>query len=240
MRLNKNLIGVILFFVFLNNGYSQITLEVVVEKFVANLGATEHLEKLKSVKIKQLVFNANSEIPQTLIIENKESFYQSSLMSNGQYIIAVKRDKGWMLNPYLSTSKVTDLSIAQQKQFLYQANLLSPLYDYYSKSEDSKKIKKIVLLEKTEKVEWDNCYVIALTYNNDFEEKLYIDSKKFTLRKIKNMIGEVIMSNYKRTDGINFPMYREFVGANNLKIITEILSININPQIDESIFKKPE
>lgn len=219
--------------------YAQVSLEDVLAQYVERLGDEKDLHDLQRLKIEQLSYNSSLEIPQTLFIENKKSFYQESIMPKGKFIVAIKNNIGWMVNPYVS-NKPIDLSKTEQKQFLYQTNLLSPLYDYYVSNEDADKIKQVKLLSKKEKVEWDTCYVVLLTYNNDFEEKLYIDMKAFTLRKIKNMFGEVLLSNYKITNGINFPMYKEFIGANQMKNKIEVQTISLNPIIDEKIFNKPE
>ena len=220
-------------------GYAQVLLEDVLAQYVERLGNEKDLQHLQRLKMEQLSYNSNLEIPQTLFIENKKSFYQESIMPIGKFIVAIKNNKGWMVNPYVS-NKPVDLSETEQKQFLYQANLLSPLYDYYVSNEDADKIKQVKLLSKTEKVEWDTCYVVLLTYKNDFEEKLYIDMKAFTLRKIKNMLGEVLLSNYKVIGGINFPMYKEFVSTNKIRNKIEIQSITLNPNVDETMFEKPQ
>lgn len=221
---------------FLSYAYSQ-DLRTILENYIQKNGGNELYEGFKNVIIDQYMYSNGVEIKQQSIIIDKKMFYQKSNYPKGDYTICVFNNgyKSWEINERVSSAPYP-IDSSKESPYKSQMNVLGPIYDFLENPKKTK-VKNISILSSAV-VDYQECYVLEVIYNTGFVEKLFISKDRYILLKIKNTMGEVSFSDYRKSEyGLSFP-YSTEVRSNMGSFIIEVKSVQVNKEIDEKDFNK--
>lgn len=210
------------------------TAEEIVKKHLDAIGGEAAWKKVNAIKYTGVVSVQGMEIPVIRTIENGKGMRMDlTIMGTQNYMIVTTTD-GWVFFPVRQQQKPEPLTADQVKQAQSEIDAQGELVDYKAKGN------KIEFLGKDD-VEGTAVLKLKLT-NKDGEEKtLYFDASNYYLiREVekvkadgKEMDATTNYGNYQKLpEGITVAMSVESSdGPVTFK------SIEINPKVDDSIFK---
>ena len=210
------------------------TLDEIITKHIDAIGGKDNWAKVKSLRMESTVKANGAEIKVTVVQVDKKAMKQEiSLMGMTGYSI-ITNTEGWNFMPFQGQTKpeamtADDLKNSQddlylQDEFITYTELGKKL-EYFGKDD----------------VDGTECYKIKMTDKNAEETTYYIDPSSYYVikqtKKVKADGKEMEVSttygDYKKLpEGIVYPM--SVVGGWGESAVTKI---EINPAIDEAIFK---
>ena len=212
------------------------TADEIINKHIEAIGGKEKLSQVKSMYIENSVEIMGNKAPVTTYLLEGKGF-KSETEFNGSRIIQCFNDKGgWSVNPMMGSSSPEAMPAEMYqagKDNLYAAGAL---VDYAAKGS------KIELLAKD-----GGNYQLKVT-NGPIESLYFIDPATWYITKtiIKGeMMGQKIdivttFSDYKKTDfGIVVP-YTKNVDMGSFSMPSTITKLEINKELDSSIFEMPK
>ena len=212
----------------------DLTLNEIITKHIEAIGGKDNWAKVKSMRMESTMKANGAEIKSTLVLVDKKAMKQEiSLMGMTGYNI-VTTTEGWTFMPFQGQTKPEAMTADDLK------NSQDDLYlgdDFLTYTELGKKIE----LFGKDDVDGTECYKIKMTDKNAQETTFYIDPSTWYVikqtQKIKadgkEMESSSTYGDYKKLpEGIVVPM--SVVGGWGESSVTKI---EVNPTIDESIFK---
>jgi outer membrane lipoprotein-sorting protein len=217
------------------------TADQIISKYIDAIGGKERLSQIKTLHTEEEMIIMNNPSPSvTDVVDGKG--YKNQVDFNGQQVITCYTDKsGWTVNPLAGQPTPAAVPADQLKIGQMQLDIAGPLVGYSAKGNK-------VSLTGTEKLGGATVYKLKLTTADNTEMDFFIDTNSFYLSKaiIRLSAGGnpfevvVVTSNYKKTPfGYTLPFTRE-VSYPGLTITTEVKKVEINNEIDPSIFVMPK
>jgi hypothetical protein len=210
------------------------TTEEIVAKHIEAIGGKDNWSKIKSMRSEGIIKAQGAEIKITNTqIDKKASRTDIEVMGMKGYSILTKTE-GWNFMPFQGQTKPEPITADELKMGQDELNIQDEFLTYTALG------KKIENLGKDE-VDGTECFKIKLIDKEGIESTYFIDqSNYFTIKEInkvkvngQEMENTTTYSNYKKTDtGVFIAMS---IGSDYGDL--EISKIDINPSIDESIFK---
>ena len=212
----------------------DLTMQEIVNKHIDAIGGKDNWAKVKSLRMESLVKAQGSEIKVTVSQIDKKAMRQEiTLMGMTGYSI-ITTTEGWSFMPFQGQTKpeamtADDLKNSQddlylQDEFITYTELGKKL-EYFGKDD----------------VDGTECYKLKMTDKNAQETTFYIDPSTFYVIKQtqkakangKEMEVSTTYGDYKKLpEGIVYPM-----SVNSGWGESSVTKIEINPTLDESIFK---
>ena len=150
-------------------------------------------------------------------------------------------ETGWIISPFQGKTEPEKANEEMMKQAKQERDITGPLFNYKEKGN------KVELVGK-EELEGTDVYKVKITRIDGDVSYQFIDASNYLLLKEtskhkfqdKEVESETLFSNYKMIDGINFPFTVEVrqAGESTGQIVT-VENIEVNPKVDDSIFKMP-
>jgi hypothetical protein len=223
---------------FLSVGVFAQTVDELVTKHVAALGGAEKLAGVKSLVMESTLSVNGMDIPsKTMILVGKSMRSETSVMGNSM-IQVVDGGSGWMVRPAMmgGTGDPEDMPAEMLKQQIDQLYPFGALVGYREKGYQ-------VELVGNENVEGKDAYHLKITSKEGQITDEYLDATTYLVSKVKRMgmdgkPGELLLSDYKETEGVKFPKTMEIVGGQMGALTITTDRIKINAPIDEKLFKK--
>ncbi|UCG27435.1 MAG: hypothetical protein JSV24_10735 [Bacteroidales bacterium] len=200
----------------------------------------ENLVKVNSIIMKGSVYTQGMEFPLTLVLKRPASV-RTEVDVQGQLMVTAYDGKnGWTINPMMGWSEPQDLEPAQVKEMKIMGDIDGELYDY------KKKGSSLELLG-TESIDDTECFKLKLTREEGDSSIFYMDSESYFIIKtetemdvqgVKTLV-EQYPGNYKIIDDIAFPfsINQSYAGQTYMEITMD--SVELNPEIADSLFIKP-
>ncbi len=215
----------------------------IISKHLKATGGNEKWGSLKSVKMSGNIDIApGMKAPFTMFFKDKNKFRFELEVQGMTMIQALDVDSGWSIVPFTGKTDPERMSPEEVKSSKQQADFTGDLYNYKDKGNTVEYLGK-------EDMEGTDTYKLKVTRKNNDITYMYLDAASYlTLKetsKIKMQDKEIesstIPSNYKDVDGIKFPFSLEIRGGDDESTgqTMTIDSIEINPLIDDQIFKMP-
>lgn len=211
------------------------TLDEVIGKHIEAIGGKEKMLALKTVIMDAHFSMQGTEIPVKLTqVHNKGQRIDITVNGMSNYIIQTPTE-GWQYMPIQGQTKPEASPEPVVKETADALDVQSPLLNYKEKGHD------VALLGK-EDVEGTECYKIKVKLKSGLEQTLFLDPSTYYIIKTitkssasgKEVEQTQTFSNYKKLDaGYVFPFSMTGFGPGEL-IITKV---QVNPPIDEKIFK---
>lgn len=213
--------------------YAQ-TADEIVQKHIAAIGGIDAWKKINSIKMNGSITAQGMEIPVSVTTLNGKGMRMDmTIMGTSNYMILTPSE-GWTYFPIQQQQKPEPLTADQVKQSQDQLDVQGELVDYQVKGN------KIDFIGKDD-LEGTEVYKLRLTDKNGQEKTLFFDAENFyLLRETEKMKADgkeveatVNYSNFQKLpEGITVPMTVDSeMGPVAMK------TIEVNPTVDESIFK---
>ncbi len=213
--------------------YAQ-TADEIVQKHIAAIGGIDAWKKINSIKMNGSITAQGMEIPVSVTTLNGKGMRMDmTIMGTSNYMILTPGE-GWTYFPIQQQQKPEPLTADQVKQSQDQLDVQGELVDYQAKGN------KIDFIGKDD-LEGTEVYKLRLTDKNGQEKTLFFDAENFyLLRETEKMKADgkeveatVNYSNFQKLpEGITVPMTVDSeMGPVAMK------TIEVNPTVDESIFK---
>ncbi|NOX84510.1 MAG: outer membrane lipoprotein-sorting protein [Chlorobi bacterium] len=219
----------------------NLSLDEILNNYYEVMGL-DKLSEVKSIEIKGKSFNQGMEYDFTMTLVPPSRF-RIEVPIQGQKMVQVyNQGEAWMIAPWTGTLEPKDITGDQLKGMKKQADIAGELYNWKEKGN------KVELLGK-EDLEGSDTYKIKLTDKNGDETIYYIDAENFVILKTENTItmrGEPIktessLSDYKPVEEGIIMAYSHADSYNGQVVNTlTIDTVILNPEVDLSIFEKPE
>lgn len=231
MKINKILT---LFLLFISVAAFAQAEDEVVKKHIEAIGGKENWAKVKSMKMEHTLKAEGAEIKVNIVQVDKKAMRQDiTVMGMTGYSI-VSNTEGWNYMPWQGQTKPEAMTAEDVKSSQDDLNLQDEFITYQALG------KKLDALGKDD-VDGTECFKYKLTDKDGAETTFFIDSENYyVIKQIdkktvngKEMENTTTFSDYKKLpEGITFPM--TITGPWGASQITKI---EINPAIDETVFK---
>jgi outer membrane lipoprotein-sorting protein len=220
------------------------TADEIVNKALAARGGADKIKAVQAERITGSVSFAPG-VEGTFVVELKRPHKMHTEISvGGQKIIRVYDGKsaGWMLNLFAENKDVQAMSAEDLKNISDETDFDGPLVDYKAKGN------KIELVGK-EELDAKPVYRVKLTYQNGdvrfylFDASSFLTLKWEGIRRAENkeIPWESNFSDFREVRGLLYPFKIEQGSpGTNMKQTLVAEKIEIDPQIDESRFAKPQ
>ncbi len=228
------------FLVFLSvfgSGYSQ-TVDEIISKNLKSKGGIEKINAVKSFKMMGKIVFQGMEMP-TTIYWKRPNLLRSESSFQGQTVIqAFDGEKGWTINPFMGNTEPQELPKEQIESLKEQADFEGDFVNYKEKGT------KIELLGK-EEFEGTPVYKLKVT-TKDGKEKIYyletescLEIKMEMQRDIQGTPATVstIFSDYKDVDGLKIAFSIQVSAGAQFQTNMIIEAVELNLDIDDSLFK---
>lgn len=218
------------------------TADDVINKAIDARGGKEKIANLKSIKMKAMVdIGPNMKAPMTMYILNDKGFRLEMEMQGMTMIQCIDGDSGWYVMPFGGKKDAERMDKETIQQMSTQMDIQGGLFNYKAKGST------VVLLGKDD-MEGTETFKLKLTKKNGDVETWFLDASSYMPLKVtskhkmkeKEVSSDVLLSNYKKVDGIMFAytMDEREAGAAQGQAVT-FDTIEVNPKIENSIFKMP-
>ena len=212
------------------------TIDEIVAKHNEAIGGKVNWDKVKSIKMEAVIKAQGSEIHTTTFKLDKKAMRQNiALMGMNGYSI-ITNTEGWSFMPFQGQVKPEAMTADDVKNSQDDLNIQDEFLTYAEKG------KKIEFLGKDD-VDGTECFKIKMTDKNAKETTYYIDPDNYYLIKRTNKIkangqemeNSITYGDYKKlAEGIVYPMSMSSDGDE-----IQVVKLDINPVIEDSVFKLP-
>jgi hypothetical protein len=221
--------------------YAQ-SADEIIDKHLAAMGGKDKLSNLKTAKyICSVEIAPGMKAPITMYIVNNKSLRVEVEVQGMKILSAVDGDSGWSINPMSGKKDAERMNAEQIKESKDQMDLTGPLYNYKEKG-------STVELVGKEDMEGTDVYKLKVTKKDGDIKYEFVDAGSYLLlketsthkSKDKETSSDVIFSDYRKVNDIMFPFAmenRETGASQGQALLVE--NIEVNPAIDNSIFKMP-
>lgn len=214
------------------------TADEIVKKYFEALGGMDKISQIKTMYMENSVEIMGNTTTNTVSLINGKA-YKSVFDFNGTQIIQVYTDtSGWSVNPMTGSSTPVPMSPEEYEVGKNNIFAAGQLFDYASRG-------YTVHLLGRDSINGKNAYKLNLISADSTASTLYIDPETYYLvRAEKEINGQqttMDFSNYKKTDvGFVMPFTTELSLPQGISLTINTTKIEINNDIDPSIFKMPE
>lgn len=155
----------------------------------------------------------------------------------GQKIVnAFDGTTAWSINPFAGSGQPVAISGPQADEIKMQSDFDSPLVNYKAKGYELE-------LVGVENLGGREAYHLKLTSKEHRVQQLYLDAKTNLEIKIVGdpQMGSVEneLSNYREIQGLKLPFTMKTVSAGSVVSQTTVDAVELNPRIDDAMFKMP-
>ncbi len=209
-------------------------LNELIAKNIEARGGYEKITVVRSLKITAKYVQQGRETPVILTIKRPNSIFAEILFPASPMICGYDGQTAWWFNR-AQLSEPQKLPAEEALIFTRYADFGDVFVDY------EKKGQKIELMG-IEDLDGQKAHKIKITLPNGIIRYVYLDDKNFLNVKEsyksqnkKDFGLEVSFKDFRAIDGVLFPFYHDITGEQTI-----IERIEMNPDIDDSIFKMPQ
>jgi outer membrane lipoprotein-sorting protein len=240
--MRRHLILLFAFTLLLGVAAAAQTADDIIKKNIEARGGLQKIKAIKSLKLtgKLTVAGPGIELPLTIQQKRPNAFRMDATFQGQSVTQAYDGDSGWQINPFQGVSDPDKMAGDELKEAQEQADIDGALIDYKEKGHT------VELLGK-EDVEGTPAYKLKLTLKTGDVRYIYIDAAKSLELKItakrRSPGGEqevdIYPGNYKPVGGVLFPFSIEQKIGGQTQVQIAIDKIDIDPPIDDAVFKMP-
>ena len=210
------------------------TLDEIVAKHIEAIGGRENWSKINSMRLETLMKMQGAEMHSTDVVINRKAMRSDfSLMGMAGYTV-ITNSEGWSLSPWNGQVKPEAMTADDVKNAQDGLELQDKFLTY-------KELGKKLEYFDSDDIDGIECFKLKMTDKNGMETTFYIDPENYQIiKQVFKMVSNgqqveysTFFSDFTRLpEGIVVPMVTSNGGGNR-----EVTKIEINPVIDESIFK---
>ncbi len=217
------------------------TVEEILNNYFENTGGLEKWQSLETQKMEGKIFVQGMELPGTMTFAKPNKNRQEFSVQGMDIVQAYDGETAWGINPFQSGTEPQKLP-AEMAEDMQDQDFPSIYLNY-------KENGHTLEYEGTEEVEGTECYKIKATRKNGKVEYHYFDAEYYIPVMVKTtassgpakgQTSETFVSNYEEVDGMMLPMAIETKMNGQTMMKITISNVELNPEIDDSIFAFPE
>jgi len=239
---SKKMLALLFFVSSVSFSFAQ-TADEIVSNNIKAMGGKEKIAAVKTVKMTgNLDLGPDMKAPFTILLKDGKKFRFEMEIQGMKMVQALDGDSGWYIQPWSGKTDPERMSPEEVKAAKDQADFNGPLFDYKAKGNTVEFIGK-------EDMEGTDTYKLKVTKKSCDVSYIYLDAstnlqlKETAKHKFKDKEVEAasLSSNYKSVDGLMFPFSMEERGSDDASQGQSMNfdKIELNPAIDDSIFKMP-
>jgi outer membrane lipoprotein-sorting protein len=200
-------------------------------------GGTDKLQAVRTMK--QTAHITSQGMTGTITVYGKRpNLVRQEIVVAGQRIVnAFDGTTAWSINPLMGSPEPKAITGPQADDIKMQADFDSPLVDYKEKGYELEFVGQETL--GTRKV-----FHLKLTSKEHRVQQLYLDAETNLEIKIvgDSQTGPVEneLSDYREIQGLKLPFMMRTVAAGNVVSQIVVDSVELNPKIDDTMFKMPK
>ena len=244
MRKNHFVLSVAILCLTAFTGVAQ-TADEIIAKYATASGGLDKIKGVKSEKVALTIETGGMLINQTLYRKRPTMLREETTLQGKTSLQVFNGNEGWVINPFTGRETVEAMPEDVVKEMKLQADLDGELIDYAKKGSK-------VSYEGEEDVDGEMAYKLKLIAEKGDMMYFYIDKATNYLvkqtAKQKNEDGSeqeysILFSNFKNVEGRTIPFEMEtnttYMGQ-VYKTPIKILSVEVNKEMSDDLFKKPE
>jgi hypothetical protein len=212
------------------------TADEVINKHIDAIGGAANWKKVNSMRMEATVSAQGMDVPVIIYqVHNKATKQEYTVMNMTGYSI-ITSEGGWNFNPFMGQTAPEPMTADEVKVGQDQLDLQGEMLDYKQKGHS-------VELMGKEDVDGTECFKLKLTRKSGRESIYLIDPKTYyAVRSISKVtvngqeVNQTVnLSNYQKLpEGIVVPFTMENGSA---PAPINLTKVEVNPKIDESVFK---
>ncbi len=215
------------------------TLDEVLAKNYQSRGV-EKLHSISSIKVSGRLTAQGNQMIMTTWMKRPNMMRQEMDVRGQKVVQAFDGTRAWALNPLMGTNVPVEVPGAQADLVKSGADFDGPLVDYKAKG-------NTLELAGTDTVDGAKVFKIKVTPKSGPALMLFLDATTGLERKMsaeveqggQRMIVETVLSDYRTVSGVQLPFSVRTMMNGQLAAEVAIDSYEVNPPMDESIFKMP-
>jgi hypothetical protein len=221
------------------------TADEIITKYVTATGGLDKIKGLKTEKTTLTIETGGMTINQTMYRKRPGMIREETLLQGKTSLQVFNGKEGWIVNPFTGRETVESMTEDDIKEMKLQSDMDGELIDYSQKGYK-------VTAEGEEDVDGSMSYKLKLVTDKNDVMYFFIDKETSYLvkqtTKQKNSDGSeseqsILFSNFKNVEGHTIPFEMEvnvsYMGQ-IYKTPIKILSVEINKEMSDDLFKKPE
>ncbi|MDI1354336.1 MAG: hypothetical protein PSX36_05440 [bacterium] len=221
-------------FCILSNGVFSQTLEEIVSKHIEAIGGKDSWEKVRTMRYESVMKAQGAEIHFTVVKSDRIALRSDISVMGMKGFNIVTTKEGWSYAPWAGQTKSEAMTADNVKNSQDELNIKDEFLTY-------KELGKTIEYFDMDDIDGTECFKIKMTNKDGKETTYYIDPGNYlTIKKTEKIKSDgqetensTFYSNYKMlAEGLNIPMMTTS-GWSEM----ETLKLEINPKIDDAIFK---
>jgi len=217
---------------------SQSLDDILKEHFTAT--GQDNILKVNTQKLSGKMIQGGIEIPFIQMAKRPDKIRLEGTFQELTFIQTFNGTEGWSLNPFAGVTDPQPMSEDELKGMHYQADMDGMLWNWKEKG-------YTVTFEGKEDMEGTSCYKIKLDTKDGDSFTYYIDADSYlmlrTNSKMERLGNEIesdaYYSNYMMAEGIPFPAKIENKMKDQLIGTLVIEKVELNTELDDTLFEKP-
>jgi len=207
-----------------------------------NLESRGGIEKLKSIQSQKItgkfIIRQEQEIPFTLFLKQPNFIRLQSEYQSKQLVSAYDGQNCWWINPKKG------INSSNKMPKIEASRLLDLQFFYWGYLQRTKRMGYEIRFLGKENIAGEEFFVLKLISGEEMQN-IYLDSESFLERKVTGILkgvgvkAETVFSDYKEVDGVLLAHKLEFIVNGRKDVETIINKIELNFEMDDSIFKMP-
>lgn len=216
-------------------------LDEVLSNYYEAMGGLENLKSVETIKMSgRMSMGQGIEAPVVRIVKRPDLIRQEFTMQGMTGIQAYDGENAWMHMPFMGQADPQPMPEEISEQFASQADIDGPLVDWEEKGIEIELVGK-------EEMEGTEVFHLRVTRPNGDVEHHFLDAEYYIPIKMTRTAEiqgqeqeiEMVFGDYKEVDGLMFPFSVEVgSGQGHQGIIID--SVEVNSEVDDSVFEMPE
>ncbi len=215
-------------------------LDMILNRYYDAIGL-EKLQKTDAIIMTGRVIQMDNEIPMKMYQKRPKKIKMEAKIKDGtEFVQAYDGENGWAIMPWTGSSEPRDLDSDQMRVVEQMSDIEGDLYNWEEK-------KFVLTLEGSDKLNDTGVFKLKLIKPSGDEFLFYLDKKKYIILREDTKVERngapfesiILFKDFKPVEGMVMPF--EIETKMNGQVVSKFIieDVEINPQIDDSIFEKP-
>ncbi len=216
-----------------------IDVDTIIQKHIEAIGGKDLISKIQAIRIEGKGSFQGIEAPMTVYQKRPNKVRLEMSIQGMTFVQASNGIEAWWINPFLGKNEPALMPEEQGKNFRENADFISPFL--YVKERGY-----TVKFEGEDDLEGTPVYKVSIKRNDIveyhyFDKETFLDLKQEVTQKMmdKEVTVENVFGDFNTYDGLVIPTSIETRMNGQTTMFFIVQKVEINPEIDDSIFNMP-